>query len=115
MIIERFGIVSLRQSPGEAAGPAGLDAPGEEVPARRAMRQIVVQAPPVAPDAGDAEPSAEVASTPEPAANFRARQVEHWIAQVAGTDAGGMPFVLLGGDPEPEPPDTELGRLYEEF
>jgi hypothetical protein len=115
MIVGGLGAGSLWQSPGEAEGPSTVKFSGEDVSARRVTRQIVVQSPSVASNDGDVDPPAAAESSQEPSGNFRARQVEHWIAQIAGAEAGGMPFVLLGGGPEPEPAETGLGRLYEEF
>lgn len=112
-------------APEEApASPSGAAAaPRAEASPSRVTREIVSRPPPLVPDiAGDDadEPSDIERSRAAALAAFKARQVEHWIAQVAQPDTGVMPFVLHegtasgAGEPETVQPDG-VKRLYDEF
>ena len=107
-----------------AANPSGAEpARPAETPPARATREIVSRPPPLVPEiAGEEieEPSDVERSRAAALAAFKARQVEHWIAQIAQPETGVMPFVLhespSSGASAPETDRPEgLGRLYDEF
>ncbi len=110
------------QPPAQSAPPASPPA-ASEPETRRVSRQIVSQPPSVAPVQLVSEPEDAAVADVERSraaalATFKAKQVESWIAQIAGADAGGLPFVLH--EPASTPADAErtggkLSELYEEF